>query len=199
LPGSGDELHVRVEFHDDPAAAHETIRVDKSGPVNQHRFPLDATDREFAHEVGHYAGLPDRGNDAATKEEPHRRAGQDDNVRVFNSDDGRRAKGLDGGNHDLRNRIDDGSSPMGDGLKDPNSRYQPVDIKGIEDVADNHAAVPDTSHDMFSGKQPVPEGLHAKENPPPQPRPNDAEPVPHSPATSLGRSLARIETVCDHT
>jgi len=198
LPNSGDELHVRVEFHDDPAAAHETIRVDKSGPVNQHRFPLDGTDREFAHEVGHYAGLPDRGNDAATREEPHRQAGQDDNVRVFNSDDGRRAKGLDGGNHDLRNRIDDGSSPMGDGLKDPNSRYQPVDIKGIEDVADHHAAVPNTSHDMFRGKQPVPEGLHAKENPPPQSRPDDAEPVPHSPAPGSGVGRSFASHVNDH-
>src|SRR5262249_34675291 len=28
LPGSGDQLHVRVEFHDDPRAAHETIAID---------------------------------------------------------------------------------------------------------------------------------------------------------------------------
>ncbi|EWM17804.1 putative nucleotidyltransferase substrate binding domain-containing protein [Kutzneria sp. 744] len=163
LPSSGDELHVRVEFHDDPAAAHESIKVNQDGAVNQHRFPLDATDREYAHEIGHYLGLPDRYNDTARSEgNPNRISGKDDNVRVLNSDDGRRAKSLDGGRHDLRNRIDDGKSPMGDGLANPNSRYQPKDIKGIEDVAHDHAALPDTSHEMFTGKQPVPEGLRAK-------------------------------------
>src|SRR5262249_22465139 len=97
LPNSGDELHVRVEFHDDPAKAHETIKVNQGGPVNQHRFPLDATDREYAHEIGHYLGLPDRYNDVARHEDnPNRIAGKDDDVRVLNSDDGRRARNIDG-------------------------------------------------------------------------------------------------------
>jgi hypothetical protein len=74
---------------------------------------------------------------------------------------------------------------MGDGLANPNSQYQPRDIKGIEDVARDHAAVPNTSHGMFTGEHPVPEGLHSKQVSHPEP---DSRHIPTG--TGVGRSFA---------
>jgi hypothetical protein len=59
LPG-GDQLHVTVEFTDNPADAHGHIAVtDPDGRANQLNWPVDTDSRRLAHEVGHFLGLQD--------------------------------------------------------------------------------------------------------------------------------------------
>ncbi|MET1071637.1 MAG: hypothetical protein ABWY11_03215, partial [Umezawaea sp.] len=57
---SGDQLHVTVEFTDNPADAHGHIAVTESnGRANQLSWPVDTDSRRLAHEVGHFLGLQD--------------------------------------------------------------------------------------------------------------------------------------------
>ncbi|KJY26285.1 hypothetical protein, partial [Streptomyces sp. NRRL S-495] len=56
----GDVLVVRLEFVDDPDAAHHLIRVE-DGTVREHSdlWGLHTESTVLAHEVGHLFGLPD--------------------------------------------------------------------------------------------------------------------------------------------
>ncbi|HWO68260.1 MAG TPA: hypothetical protein VNO31_50330, partial [Umezawaea sp.] len=57
---SNDQLHVTVEFTDNPAEAHGHITVTgEGGRANQLNWPVDTDSRRLAHEVGHFLGLQD--------------------------------------------------------------------------------------------------------------------------------------------
>ncbi|GAA3842672.1 hypothetical protein GCM10022243_06380 [Saccharothrix violaceirubra] len=57
---SGEQLHVTVEFVDNPADAHSTVTLtDPDGRANQLNWPVDTDPRRLAHEVGHFIGLQD--------------------------------------------------------------------------------------------------------------------------------------------
>ncbi|XVV03121.1 hypothetical protein ACQPW3_38225 [Actinosynnema sp. CA-248983] len=59
LPGGG-QLHVTVEFTNDPSDAHATVALtDPNGRADQLSWPVDTDPRRLAHEVGHFLGLQD--------------------------------------------------------------------------------------------------------------------------------------------
>ncbi|MFD9959936.1 hypothetical protein [Amycolatopsis sp. NPDC058986] len=58
LPG-GDQFHVRVEFTDQPGAAHARVRLRHRGTTDQAHWSVGDSGTVLAHEIGHYLGLPD--------------------------------------------------------------------------------------------------------------------------------------------
>ncbi|WP_285746623.1 hypothetical protein [Lentzea sp. NBRC 105346] len=57
---TGGQLHVTVEFTDNKADAHGSIKLtDPDGRANQLNWPVDTDSRRLAHEVGHFLGLQD--------------------------------------------------------------------------------------------------------------------------------------------
>ncbi|MGI5499185.1 toxin glutamine deamidase domain-containing protein [Lentzea sp. CA-135723] len=60
---SGDLFHLNLEFTDDPADAHATVRVDPAAAVDQTRWGPDSSPKALAHEVLHYLGVPDEYQD----------------------------------------------------------------------------------------------------------------------------------------
>ncbi|GAA2792921.1 WXG100-like domain-containing protein [Crossiella cryophila] len=83
----GDQLHVNIEFTDDPAQATGVITVTAPGtPANQLNIPLDATSAQFAHEIGgHFGGLDDTYHE-----------GPQQNPSIFQHHRGKTVRHLDG-------------------------------------------------------------------------------------------------------
>ncbi|MCK2239940.1 MULTISPECIES: hypothetical protein [unclassified Crossiella] len=83
----GDQLHVNVEFTDDPAQATGVITVTAPGTrANQLNIPLDASAAQFAHEIGgHFGGLDDTYHE-----------GPQQNPSIFQHHRGRTVRHLDG-------------------------------------------------------------------------------------------------------
>ncbi|SDZ38278.1 hypothetical protein SAMN05216215_106629, partial [Saccharopolyspora shandongensis] len=65
---SGDQFHFRLEFVDDPAEAHRSIflHTDPNAGTNQLIWNPYTSGSTFAHELGHYLGLPDEYFDPGT-------------------------------------------------------------------------------------------------------------------------------------
>ncbi|HEX8869592.1 MAG TPA: hypothetical protein VF821_28275, partial [Lentzea sp.] len=57
---SGDQFHLNLEFTNNPADAHTTIKVDPDNPnVDQTHWNPDTSPEVLAHETLHYLGIPD--------------------------------------------------------------------------------------------------------------------------------------------
>ncbi|MFI5492924.1 aldo/keto reductase [Actinoplanes sp. NPDC051859] len=55
----GGQLHVNVEFVDDPAQAHAVIALHDQVRMTQTTWSASGSDLDFAHEIGHFLGLHD--------------------------------------------------------------------------------------------------------------------------------------------
>ncbi|WP_020486328.1 protein-glutamine glutaminase family protein [Actinopolyspora halophila] len=152
---SGDRFHVRVEFVDSPAEAHDTIRVSGGGHTNQTHWNVHASPNTHAHEIGHYLGLPDESPD------PRGSLDDPDTRRVFNRGDPPRATDVRTGEpHPSRNSVLLDNGLMGHSA-DHDPHLKPRHLWNIENTAHSQGARPDIT-----------------------PRPNSTPPFPEEPATA---------------
>ncbi|SDO71642.1 hypothetical protein [Lentzea jiangxiensis] len=81
---SGDQFHVNLEFTDNKADAHTTVKVDPNDPkVNQDHWNPDTSPEVLAHETLHYLGIPDEYKDTTRVLQQH-----DTNSGVHDNDGG---------------------------------------------------------------------------------------------------------------
>ncbi|KJY26307.1 EndoU domain-containing protein, partial [Streptomyces sp. NRRL S-495] len=68
---NGDRLRARIEFVNDPATAHHTVKIHPSSDRENHRaWGLNTKADVIAHEVGHLFGLPDEYREASWSSRP---------------------------------------------------------------------------------------------------------------------------------
>ncbi|KJK42346.1 hypothetical protein UK23_37605, partial [Lentzea aerocolonigenes] len=81
---SGDQFHLNLEFTNNPADAHTTIKVDPDNPnVDQTHWNPDTSPEVLAHETLHYLGIPDEYKDTSRVFQQH-----DTNSGVHQNDGG---------------------------------------------------------------------------------------------------------------
>ncbi|KJK44127.1 hypothetical protein UK23_30540, partial [Lentzea aerocolonigenes] len=151
---SGDQFHLNLEFTDNRADAHTTVRVDPKNPnVDQTHWQPGTKPEVLAHETLHYLGIPDEYSDSS---------------RVFQQ-------------HDTSSGVhkDDGGM-MGGDVRLDNPGLRPRHLWLVERTANSQVAVPNTTiNPAGPATVPVPEHLlkNAKPNPAPVPQPNTAQDV----------------------
>ncbi|MFC3897248.1 glycosyltransferase [Lentzea rhizosphaerae] len=115
---SGDQFHLNLEFTDNKADAHTSIKVDPDNPnVDQTHWNPDTSPEVLAHETLHYLGIPDEYSDSS---------------RVFQQ-------------HDTNSGVhkDDGGM-MGSDVHGPDPGLRPRHLWLVERTANSQVMVPDT-------------------------------------------------------
>ncbi|MEV6716030.1 glycosyltransferase [Lentzea sp. NPDC051208] len=81
---SGDQFHLNLEFTDNKADAHTTVKIDPKNPnVDQDHWNPDTSPEVLAHETLHYLGVPDEYKDTTRVLQQH-----DTNSGVHHDDGG---------------------------------------------------------------------------------------------------------------
>ncbi|WP_329792503.1 glycosyltransferase [Lentzea sp. DG1S-22] len=118
---SGDQFHVNLEFTDNKADAHTTVKVDPKNPnVDQDHWNPDTSPEVLAHETLHYLGVPDEYKDTTRVLQQH-----ETNSGVHQNDDGL----------------------MGSSAHLPDPGIRPRHLWLIERTANSQVMVPDTTID----------------------------------------------------
>ncbi|MFS8102400.1 hypothetical protein LFM09_35275 [Lentzea alba] len=116
---SGDQFHLNLEFTNNPADAHTTIKVDPANPnVDQTNWNPDTSPEVLAHETLHYLGIPDEYKDTSRVFQQH-----DTNSGVHQNDGGL----------------------MGSDVHLPDPGIRPRHLWLIERTANSQVMVPDTT------------------------------------------------------
>jgi hypothetical protein len=116
---SGDQFHLNLEFTENAADAHTTIKVDPDNQgVDQTNWNPDASPEVLAHETLHYLGIPDEYSDSSRVFQQH-----DTNTGVHQNDGGL----------------------MGADVHLPDPGIRPRHLWLIERTANSQVMVPDTT------------------------------------------------------
>ncbi|GAA3666980.1 hypothetical protein GCM10022267_61780 [Lentzea roselyniae] len=116
---SGDQFHLNLEFTDNKADAHTSIKVDPNNPnVDQTHWNPDTSQEVLAHETLHYLGIPDEYKDSSRVFQQH-----DTNSGVHQNDGGL----------------------MGADVHLPDPGIRPRHLWLIERTANSQVMVPDTT------------------------------------------------------
>ncbi|HEX7306628.1 hypothetical protein [Lentzea sp.] len=115
---SGDQFHVNLEFTDNKADAHTSVRVDPDRKgIDQTHWNGDASPEVLAHETLHYLGVPDEYSDSS---------------RVFQQ-------------HDTNSGVHKGDGGlMGADIHLPDPGVRPRHLWLVERTANSQVMVPDT-------------------------------------------------------
>ncbi|GGU57693.1 glycosyltransferase [Lentzea flava] len=118
---SGDQFHLNLEFTENAADAHTTIKVDPDNPnVDQTHWNPNTSPEVLAHETLHYLGIPDEYKDSSRVFQQH-----DTNSGVHQNDGGL----------------------MGTDVHGPDPGLRPRHLWLIERTANSQVMVPDTRID----------------------------------------------------
>ncbi|NKE57035.1 hypothetical protein FXN61_09370 [Lentzea sp. PSKA42] len=115
---SGDQFHLNLEFTENKADAHTSIKVDPNNPnVDQTHWNPGTSPEVLAHETLHYLGIPDEYSDSSRVFQQH-----DTNTGVHKNDGGM----------------------MGQDVHGPDPGLRPRHLWLVERTANSQVMVPDT-------------------------------------------------------